>query len=83
MKNFVNFFCIGDVLISHDVWSIGIITYLLGFKELPFNGSTNDELYKDILENEIKFNDNNDEKDNGTSQSSFSNEYKDFVAKIQ
>ena len=36
-----------------DLWSVGIIAYCLAFGYLPFNGSTNEEIYQNIISTEL------------------------------
>ena len=36
-----------------DLWSIGILIYLLYFKEYPFKGNSKEEILKNITEDEI------------------------------
>ena len=38
-----------------DVWSIGIIAYMLLCGKVPFDGKDTDEIRKNIIENEVKF----------------------------
>lgn len=37
-----------------DIWSIGIILYLLNFKEFPFKGNEND-IFDKIVNNPVKY----------------------------
>ena len=39
-----------NVTNKSDIWSLGIILYLLCFKEYPYKGKTEFDLYKDILQ---------------------------------
>ena len=39
-----------------DIWSIGAITYLRLYGDPPFTGSSNNEIFKKIVKNELKFN---------------------------
>ena len=38
-----------------DIWSIGAMTFLLLSGKPPFNGSTDQEIFKNILNSEVKF----------------------------
>jgi serine/threonine protein kinase len=38
-----------------DMWSLGILTYILITGNFPFDGETQEEMYKKIFENRIKF----------------------------
>jgi len=39
-----------------DIWSIGAMTYLMLCGEPPFNGNSNNEIFKKIVKESIKFN---------------------------
>ena len=39
-----------------DIWSIGAMTYLMLCGDPPFTGSSNNEIFKKIVKNELKFN---------------------------
>ena len=39
-----------------DIWSIGAMTYLMLCGDPPFTGSSNSEIFKKIVKNEVKFN---------------------------
>ena len=39
-----------------DIWSIGAMTYLMLCGDPPFTGSSNNEIFKKIVKNEVKFN---------------------------
>ena len=39
-----------------DIWRIGYITYLMLCSETPFNGNSNNEIFKKIVKESIKFN---------------------------
>ena len=54
-----------------DLWSIGIITYLLIIGDLPFKGKNNNEIFKKILNDNINFNKNK--------WKNYSNDAKNFV----
>jgi len=45
----------GDVLKSSDVWSIGIIAYIMLTGRPPFNGNSNTEMYQQIVNSTLKF----------------------------
>lgn len=38
-----------------DIWSIGAMTYIMLSGDLPFNGSTSDEIFKKIITSDISF----------------------------
>ncbi|KAG7196290.1 uncharacterized protein KQ657_000305 [Scheffersomyces spartinae] len=38
-----------------DIWSLGVILYCLMFNELPFNGFNEFELFKKIVEDDLRF----------------------------
>ena len=39
-----------------DIWSIGAMTYLMLCGDPPFTGSSNNEIFKKIVKNDLKFN---------------------------
>jgi calcium-dependent protein kinase len=39
-----------------DIWSIGAMTYLMLCGDPPFTGNSNNEIFKKIVKNELKFN---------------------------
>ena len=39
-----------------DIWSIGAMTYLMLCGDPPFTGGSNNEIFKKIVKNEVKFN---------------------------
>ena len=39
-----------------DIWSIGAMTYLMLCGDPPFTGSSNNEIFKKIIKNDLKFN---------------------------
>ena len=39
-----------------DIWSIGAMTYLMLCGDPPFTGSSNNEIFRKIVKNEVKFN---------------------------
>ncbi len=54
-----------------DLWSIGIITYLLIIGDLPFKGKNNNEIFQKILNENINF--------NNSKWKNYSNEAKNFT----
>eukprot|EP00495_Collosphaeridae_sp_1-RS-2012_P003072 TRINITY_DN2566_c0_g1_i1.p1 TRINITY_DN2566_c0_g1~~TRINITY_DN2566_c0_g1_i1.p1 ORF type:complete len:151 (-),score=16.76 TRINITY_DN2566_c0_g1_i1:118-570(-) len=45
----------GRVLKSSDVWSIGIIAYVMLTGRPPFNGQSNTEIFQNIIKKPLKF----------------------------
>jgi len=45
----------GNVLKSSDVWSIGIIAYVMLTGRPPFNGQSNTEIFQNIIKKPLKF----------------------------
>jgi len=45
----------GNVLKSSDVWSIGVIAYVMLTGRPPFNGQTNTEIFQNIIKKPLKF----------------------------
>lgn len=45
----------GTVLKSSDVWSIGVIAYVMLTGRPPFNGQTNTEIFQNIIKKPLKF----------------------------
>jgi len=45
----------GAVLKSSDIWSIGVIAYVMLTGRPPFNGQTNTEIFQNIIKKPLKF----------------------------
>merc|ERR1719285_1431653 len=45
----------GEVLMSSDLWAIGVIAYILMTGRPPFNGHSNDEIFKNIIHKPLYF----------------------------
>jgi len=45
----------GAVLKSSDIWAVGIIAYIMLTGGPPFNGSSNEELFRRIIKSPLKF----------------------------
>jgi len=45
----------GEVLMSSDIWSIGVIAYVLMTGRPPFNGHSNTEIFANIIKKPLKF----------------------------
>jgi len=45
----------GKVLMSSDLWAIGIITYVLMTGRPPFNGHSNQEIFSNIMKKPLRF----------------------------
>jgi len=45
----------GLVLKSSDIWSIGVIAYVMLTGRPPFNGQTNTEIFQNIIKKQLKF----------------------------
>jgi len=44
-----------EELKASDVWSIGIVTYVLGTGRPPFHGNTNEEVFRKVISKPLKF----------------------------
>jgi len=51
-KNYVR---TGEVLMSSDLWAIGVITYILMTGRPPFNGYSNSEIFRNITKQRLEF----------------------------
>ena len=49
----------GDYTNKCDVWSLGVIFYIICVGYPPFNGESNQEIFKNILNTEPNFSDRN------------------------
>jgi len=45
----------GEILMSSDLWAIGVITFVLMTGRPPFNGHTNSEIFKNIIKKPLRF----------------------------
>ncbi len=63
----------GDYNEKCDIWSIGILTYVLLTGQAPYNGSNNNEIFNKIINEEVKF--------KGNCWKNVSNEAIDFIKK--
>jgi len=45
----------GEILMSSDLWAIGVITYVLMTGRLPFNGRSNAEIFSNIIKQPLRF----------------------------
>jgi len=45
----------GEILMSSDLWAIGIITYVLMTGRPPFNGRSNSEIFHSIIKKPLQF----------------------------
>jgi len=45
----------GEILMSSDLWAIGVISYVLLTGRPPFNGHTNSEIFKNIIKKSLRF----------------------------
>jgi len=45
----------GEILMSSDLWAIGVITYVMMTGRPPFNGHSNTEIFKNIIKKPLRF----------------------------
>jgi len=45
----------GEILMSSDLWAIGVITYVLMTGRPPFNGNSNSAIFKNIIRKPLRF----------------------------
>lgn len=42
---------------SIDIWGLGVMMFIMMYKELPFNGESPEEVIKKVIEDDLEFRD--------------------------